>query len=142
MTIDKTCTAQRWNGYQNARIPEIYSFDRLMNSQKLRAVLICKSYPIFMSFYFERCTSHSIKYQIKYPHTCNCNQWGMLTTFPQCNFSLEFPEILSQNLICYHRLSVSGNSEMMHCGKLMSMPYYKDSIGRCEMRDEIILPSN
>ena len=25
-----------------------------------------------------------------------------LTTFPQCDFSLEFPEILSQYLICYH----------------------------------------
>ena len=30
----------------------------------------------------------------------------MLTAFPQCNFSLEFPEILSQNDICYHWLSV------------------------------------
>ena len=26
----------------------------------------------------------------------------MLTIFPRCNFSLEFPEILSQNRICYH----------------------------------------
>ena len=25
-------------------------------------------------------------------------QWGMFTTFPQCNFSLEFPEILSPYL--------------------------------------------
>ena len=29
-------------------------------------------------------------------------KYGMLTTFPQCNFSLEFPEIFSQNHICYH----------------------------------------
>ena len=28
-------------------------------------------------------------------------QEGMLTTFPQCNFSLEFIEILKQRLICY-----------------------------------------
>ena len=27
---------------------------------------------------------------------------GRLTFFPQCNFSWGFPEILSQNLICYH----------------------------------------
>ena len=47
----------------------------------------------------------------------------MLTTFPRCNFSLEVPEILSQNLICYHWLSVSGNSKIMHCGILINMPY-------------------
>ena len=51
-------------------------------------------------------------------------QKGMLTTFPQCNISLEFPKLLSQNLICYHSLSVSGNSEIMHCGILINMPYY------------------
>ena len=38
-------------------------------------------------------------------------------------FSLEFPEILSQNLICFHLLSVSGNSEIIHCGILFNMPY-------------------
>ena len=48
---------------------------------------------------------------------------GMLTTFPQCIFSLEFPEILSQNHICYHELSVSGISEIMHCEILINMPY-------------------
>ena len=47
----------------------------------------------------------------------------MLTTFPQSNSSLEFPEILSQNLLCYHWLSVSGNSKTMHCGILINMPY-------------------
>ena len=47
----------------------------------------------------------------------------MLTTFPQCNFSpLVFPEILSQNLICYHWLSVSGNSKILHCGIVINMP--------------------
>ena len=49
---------------------------------------------------------------------------GMLTTFSQCNFSLEFPEILSQNPICYHWLSMPGNSNIMHFGILINMPYY------------------
>ena len=48
----------------------------------------------------------------------------MLTTFPQCNCSLEFPEILSQNHIRYHWLSVSGISKIMHCGILISIPYW------------------
>ena len=39
----------------------------------------------------------------------------MLTTFPQCNNSLESPEILSQNHNCYHWLSVSGIAKIMHC---------------------------
>ena len=47
----------------------------------------------------------------------------MWTMFPQCNFSQEFPEILRQNLICYHSLSVSGNSEVMHCGILINTLY-------------------
>ena len=59
----------------------------------------------------------------------------MLTTFKQCNFSVEFPEILSQNPICYHWLSVSGNSKIMHCGILINVPYqfstnYKKSFFR------------
>ena len=37
----------------------------------------------------------------------------MLTTFPQCNFPLEFPEINS----------VSGISKIMHCGTIINMPY-------------------
>ena len=48
----------------------------------------------------------------------------MLTTFPQRNFSLELPEILSKNHICYHWLSVSGISKIMYCGILINMPYY------------------
>ena len=48
----------------------------------------------------------------------------MLTTFPQCNFSLELPEILAQNHIYYHWLSVSGISKIMLCGILTNMPYY------------------
>ena len=48
----------------------------------------------------------------------------MLTTIPQCNFSLEFLEILSQNYICYHSLSVSGISKIMHCGTLLNIPYF------------------
>ena len=50
-------------------------------------------------------------------------QKGMLTTFPQCNFSLEFPEIFSENHICYHWLCVSGISKIMHCGTLINRPY-------------------
>ena len=48
----------------------------------------------------------------------------MLTTFPQCNIGLEFPKILSQNYIVYHRLSVLGNSEIheLHCGILLRRP--------------------
>ena len=47
----------------------------------------------------------------------------MLTTFPQFNFSLEFPETLSQNYIRYHllRLGVSGISKIMHSGILINM---------------------
>ena len=42
----------------------------------------------------------------------------MLATFPQRTFSLEFPEILSQNLIRYHWLSVHvWEFRTMHCGK-------------------------
>ena len=46
--------------------------------------------------------------------------------FQQCNFSLEFPETLSQNHICYHWLSVSGISKIMHRGILIIMPYWKE----------------
>ena len=57
-----------------------------------------------------------------------CINDGKDILFPQCKFSLEFPEILSQNLICYHWLSVSvqtpwcGNNKIMHCGILINMP--------------------
>ena len=47
----------------------------------------------------------------------------MLTTFPQCNLSLEFPVLFSQNLIRYHWVNVSRNSKTMHCGILIDMPY-------------------
>ena len=40
------------------------------------------------------------------------------------HFSLEFPDILSPNLICYQWLSVSGNSEIMDCWILMHTPYW------------------
>ena len=49
--------------------------------------------------------------------------WDMLWSIPQCNCSLEFWEILSQNLICYQWLSASGNSKIMHCGILNNMFY-------------------
>ena len=37
-----------------------------------------------------------------YINVLNHTEYGMLTTFPQCNFSLEFPQIVSQNHTCYH----------------------------------------
>ena len=60
-------------------------------------------------------------------------RWGMITTFPQCNFSLEFSEILGQNLICYHWLSVSGNNELIHCGILIDMSYSDLSDWGCKI---------
>ena len=48
----------------------------------------------------------------------------MLTTIPQCNCSLKFPEILSQNHICYHWQSVSGISKIVNCGILIGMPFW------------------
>ena len=47
----------------------------------------------------------------------------MLMNIPRCKFSLEFSEVLHTNLICYHWWSVSGNSEIMHCGIFMNIPY-------------------
>ena len=53
--------------------------------------------------------------------------YGILSTFPKCNFWEELPEITSQKFICYHWLSlrakyftlcVQENSEIMHCGIL------------------------
>ena len=40
----------------------------------------------------------------------------MITTFPQCSFGLEVPELLSQNRICFHRARVSLNSKIVHYG--------------------------
>ena len=60
-----------------------------------------------------------------YPGKWTCGvQKGMSTTFPQCNFSLECPEILSQIDICYHSLIVSGIWKIMHFGILINLPYY------------------
>ena len=47
---------------------------------------------------------------------------GMLTTAPQCNFPLGFPEnTQSESYIL--SLTVSGISKIMHCGILINMPY-------------------
>ena len=46
----------------------------------------------------------------------------MLTTFPQSNFSLEF---LGQDNICYHGLSVSWISKIMHSRIVIKMPHSK-----------------
>ena len=47
---------------------------------------------------------------------------GMITTFPQCSFSLEFPETLSQNNICHHSPSVSGIPKKRIVGYLLTCP--------------------
>ena len=52
------------------------------------------------------------------------NVIGHVNNIPTMQFSLEFPEILSQNLICYHWLSVSEISKIKHCGILIYIPYY------------------
>ena len=51
----------------------------------------------------------------------------MLTTFP-----LESPEILCQSHICYHWLSVSGISEIIHFGKIIHIPSWKRQIENFE----------
>ena len=48
-------------------------------------------------------------------------QWHTLATFPRCNFSLEFPEILSRNHTRCHWLSVSRKT--LHCGIFINMLY-------------------
>ena len=63
---------------------------------------------------------HTVNYiRLNHQESKKSDQWGMLTM----QFSLEFPEILSQNCICYNRLNVSGISRIMHCGILIIMPY-------------------
>ena len=49
---------------------------------------------------------------------------GHVNEYPTMQFSLEFPEILSQNCICYHLLSVSEIFKIVHCGILINLPYY------------------
>ena len=47
-------------------------------------------------------------------------------TIPQCNCSLEFPAILSQNHInaIINWVCLSWISKIMHCGILINMPYW------------------
>ena len=46
---------------------------------------------------------------LRHPTISSCVvYYSTLKTFPPCNFSPDFPETLSQNLICCYRLSVSG----------------------------------
>ena len=56
-------------------------------------------------------------YYLEYQTSPPCNLYHMLTAFPQCNFLLEFPEII----YAYHGLIVSGISKIMHCGILIDM---------------------
>ena len=48
-------------------------------------------------------------------------RWGMLTTFPQCNFSQEFPEIHGQNYML--SLTKCGVLIIKHCEILVNVPY-------------------
>ena len=59
------------------------------------------------------------------PLSCVC---GHVSTFPQCNCSLEFSEVLSQNRVWYHWLSVSGISKIVRCGILINMSYWLEMI--------------
>ena len=54
-----------------------------------------------------------------------------VNSIPTMQFSLEFPEILSQNLICYHWLSMSGNSKIMHYGLHINMPNRPEILATC-----------
>ena len=53
---------------------------------------------------------------------------GMLKTFPQCNFPLEFHKMFNQN----HKYAlidrVSGISKIMHCGILINMHCWQNAI--------------
>ena len=61
-----------------------------------------------------------VAYTIKIKDNQNLSIFKKVSyNIPTMQFSMEFPKILSQNLIGYHRLSVSGNSKIIHCG----MPY-------------------
>ena len=46
---------------------------------------------------------------------------GHVNNIPSMQFIRKFPEILGQNLVHYRWLSVSGNSEIMHCGILIRL---------------------
>ena len=59
------------------------------------------------------------------------NKAYLLTTFPQCNFWLKIPGLLSQTVICCHWLSVSRNSKMMDYGILINIAYWSHPIFMC-----------
>ena len=46
-------------------------------------------------------------------------QQCILTTFLQFNFGLETPELLG-----IHQQIMLGNSKILHCGMLLTMPYH------------------
>ena len=92
------------------------------------AVLKNRQHVVWRGYEYFICTLHN-KWISKFAKEIKTTppfiiQLGILTIFPQCSFSREFPGMLSQNLICHHWLSVSGNSEIMHCRILINMPYY------------------
>ena len=82
----------------------------------------CSNFPLLSHLH---CWKKSVEKSWGVVWTLNTkNKLCLIWAFPQCKFSLEFPEISSQDLmLCYHWLSVSGNSEILHCGILIDMPY-------------------
>ena len=59
-----------------------------------------------------------------YSHYSVVSSKGHVNNTTTMQFFTGFPEILSQNLIRYHWLRVSGISKIMHCGLLINMPYW------------------
>ena len=56
-------------------------------------------------------------------HCSNSYPSFQFNNIPTRQFTLEYPEILHTLYhICYHWLSVSGISKIMHCGILLNMP--------------------
>ena len=53
--------------------------------------------------------------------TCMCFKMGHVNNIPTMQFFTGISRN-TQNLICYHWLSVFGNSKIMHCGILINMP--------------------
>ena len=57
--------------------------------------------------------------------------WACYQHSHNAHVSLEFQEILSQNLKDFHWLGVSGMLKIMHCGILINMPYWFQQIIFC-----------
>ena len=63
-------------------------------------------------------------------------QKGHVNNIPTKQFSLEFPEISSQNLISDHWLSLCRNAEIKHSGMLTIYQMVASSLQKETFRDE------